>query len=44
MINLGSFVNSGSSSSLLLMPTMDLTRTTVNFGLVYCSWFVCRSH
>ena len=23
---------------------MDLTRTTVGFGLVYCSWFVWRSH
>ena len=41
---LGSFVNIGSSSSLLLMPTMDLTKTTVNFGLVYCSLFVCFSH
>ena len=37
-----SFVDSGSSSSLSLMPTMDLTRTSVDFGLVYCSWFVCR--
>ena len=23
---------------------MDLTRTTVGFGLVYCSWFVLHSH
>ena len=37
-------VDNGSSSSLSLMPTMDLTRTTVGFGLVYCFWFVCHSH
>ena len=38
------FVDSGSSSSLSLMPTMDLSWTNVDFVLVYCSLFVWHSH